>query len=202
MIRILPLLAALALVPAAGAQQNVNLEGVGHDFGSSTASLRVVELMDFGCYYCRTFHFETFPSLRAEYVETGEVFWKVIPFVLGSFPNSPAAAVAAECAARQEAFEVMSTRLFERQREWTRSGDAPALMREYARAEGLDAGAFDTCMRDPEVADDIRRNTEISRQLGVRGTPTFFVLGHYRVPGAVPLDFFRDLLDRALDEGR
>ncbi|MEJ2542066.1 MAG: thioredoxin domain-containing protein, partial [Gemmatimonadota bacterium] len=40
-----------------------DLNQIGYDLGSPEASVRVVELSDFGCGYCRLFHQETFPTL-------------------------------------------------------------------------------------------------------------------------------------------
>src|SRR5690625_6346899 len=88
------------------ARQGVDLTGVGYDLGDPCAPISIVEFSDFGCHFCRQFATETFPTLEREYIETGKVRWKYIPFVLGIFPNGDRAAIAGVCAAQQgdEAF--------------------------------------------------------------------------------------------------
>ena len=66
----------------------------------------MIEVTDFGCGYCRIFNQEIFPLVEREFIRTGIVQWKFVPYVLGLFPNGDRAALAAECAAAQggEAF--------------------------------------------------------------------------------------------------
>ena len=45
--------------------------------------------------------------------------------------------------------------------------------------------------------DRIAAGTQLSQQAGVRGTPTFFVVGYAPIPGALPLELFREVLDTA-----
>jgi len=179
--------------------QAVDLSRLGFNVGSSDAPIRVVEFSDFGCGYCKRFHAETYPTLKEEYIETGKVVWKYVPFVLGMFPNAVEAAMAGECAGAQgrEPFAAMRDRLFEEQGEWRKSSEPYALFKEYAREVGLEGERFDRCVDERVPAERVRANVRAGRRVGVRGTPMFVVEG-FPLQGALPLEAFREIFDKML----
>ncbi len=184
----------------AGAQpggRGISLAGVGHDRGSATARVFIVELGDFGCTYCAKFAKETEPVIDSLYVRPGKVRWKYVPFVTGSFPNSREAAEAAECAGEQGAFWQMHDLLFARRTEWMKSKEPRALLARYAGELKLDGSKFALCSLSNPVRERILRNDAIASALNIRGTPTFFVNGRM-IPGALPLDIFKQVIDAAL----
>jgi protein-disulfide isomerase len=170
---------------------------MGYNSGSSDAPVKVLEISDFGCGYCRRFHQETFPRIREIYLDAGFIEWKFIPFVLGMFPNGLQAAIAGECAGEQGRFFSMQERLFAEQRGWRNSDDPYALFSTIASEEGLDVDRFDGCVEGGWREDRVRANIRLGQQAGARGTPVFLVDGRL-VAGALPLDDFRTVLDAAL----
>jgi protein-disulfide isomerase len=187
----------LATGPQAPAQgPEIPLSQVGLNRGSPEAPVKVLELSDYGCGYCRQFHEETFPTLLDEFIETGMVEWKFVPFITGMFDNSLAATEAAECAIAQgsEPFEAMNARIWSDQAEWKRSGDPEPVLRDWASEAGLDMDAYDACVGRDERTDRIGASTALAREIGVRGTPTFVVLGYPPLQGALPLDVFQRVL--------
>ena len=196
---------AMTSAPRAGAApggsaQEIDINSLGYNEGSGDAPVRVIEFSDFGCGYCRRFHEESYPALVEEYMEAGKVEWKYVPMILGMFPNAMEAARAGECAGEQGEFPAMRDLLFERQPDWKRSDDPDALMVSYAREVGLDMDRFGRCVAEGWQDDRIAAGTQLSRQVGVRGTPTFFVVGYAPIPGAIPLDLFRAALDTVYAE--
>lgn len=196
-------LAALAAVvlatstsPAQALPGGINLAGTGYDLGDPEAPIAVVEFSDFGCPYCGAFARETFPVLYREYIATGKVRWKYVPFTLKSFPNGEEAALAAECAAEQGtgAFWKMHDLLYARQQEWKADRSPETRFAAYAKALGLDAERFSTCLRTGASANRVSRNNAAASLLNVQATPTFFVNG-YRIRGALPLATFRAVLE-------
>jgi len=175
----------------------------GHDRGATRASVTVLEFVDFGCRYCARFAAETYPALAGEFVKTGKVRWRTVPFVLGMFPNGNEAARAGECAADQgkAAFDRMHDRLFDQQREWTSASDPAGVLGAFARAAGLDGARFASCYASDVPATRIRAANELADQMGARATPTFFVNGS-RVEGALPIEQFRAVLLDALRQSQ
>ncbi len=176
----------------------IDLRGIGHDVGMPTAPVTVVEFADFGCPYCGQFAQEVWPTIRKEYVETGKVRWKYVPFVMGTFPNGAEAARAGECAAAQggPAFWAMYDRLFQRQPEWKMIRNAAPVFSRYAADLHLDVRAFGACYAADAPRARVSAANDASNRLGVRVTPTFFVNGQ-RLEGALPLADFRMVLQKS-----
>lgn len=179
--------------------QRVNISDLGVNTGQPGAPIQVVEFSDFGCPHCREFHLHTYPSLREEYVETGKVIWKYVPFVLGSFPNSLAATRASYCALEQDAFAAMRDRLFQNQREWMTTRDPTDLFVGYARSLELDAQRLRSCLEEGRAEQRIQETLSVGREVGIQGTPTFFIEGQ-KLEGNRPVEFFRRVFDRMLEE--
>jgi len=177
----------------------VPLEELFHELAAPGAQVTVVEFSDFGCKYCGQFHRETFSALREEYVETGKVRWRFVPFSLGMFPNGNEALRAAICVAEEseEAFWMMRDALFEAQNDWKGARNADPLFRRYAEASGADGDAYMSCYRDARSADRVAAARVLATQGGVRSTPTFFVNGQM-IQGALPLREFRAVLEELL----
>jgi protein-disulfide isomerase len=175
----------------------VDFTGVGHDRGRPSASVVLVELSDFGCPYCGEFALETLPALDWEYVQSGKVLFKYVPFIAGTFRHSREATRAAECAAEQGRFWTMSDRIFETQSEWRRGNAADAQMAALAGTTGADSARFAACYASGRTEARTARATDLADQLGVRITPSFLV-NDRPVQGALPLAEFRKVIDAAL----
>ncbi|MBC7673597.1 MAG: thioredoxin domain-containing protein [Polaromonas sp.] len=175
----------------------VDLTGVGYDRGSSTAPVVMIDLSDFACPYCGEFSLTTYPAIEREYVKTGKVFFKYVPFVVGSFPHSAEATRVVECAAEQGAFWPMVTRVYEGQGQWRRSGDAYAVLSGIAGAAGLDTARIGSCYASRRTDVRTARASSIASDLGVRVTPSFIV-NERPVQGALPIEEFRKVIDAAL----
>lgn len=175
---------------------------LGHNLGSPAAPLKLIEYSDFGCGYCRRFHEETFATLREEFIDTDRVEWKFMPFITGMFENSLTVTEAAECTLEQDAamYEAFSNRLWERQSEWKGSSDPAPIARGWARELGADLERFDSCLAEGRRLERIANATLVAQQLGVRGTPTFWLVGYGPLQGALPLEVFQGVLGAVLEE--
>ncbi len=178
-------------------QERVDLDTLGFDFGDPNAPIQILEFSDFGCGYCRQFHLEAFPTLVEEYVDAGKVKWKYIPMLLGIFPNAIEAAQVGECVGKQGLFREVSDVLFERQSDWKGAGGDPMpVLLDIVEQAGGDPAATEACVAEDRHASRIASGTAFFANSGGRGTPTFFVTGFQQpIPGAVPLDLFREVLD-------
>ena len=183
--------------PSAPSGSNViELDALGYTLGSPDAPIRVIEFSDFGCGYCRKFHQETYPALVRDYVETGVISWQYIPYVLGIFPHGLEAALAGECAGEQGLIDVYGARLFEDQPEWkNHDGAVGDIFIRYAREEGLDVERFTQCIVEDWRRDRVRSNVVAGGQLGVRGTPTFFIPGYAPLSGALPEEMWAQAVE-------
>ena len=104
-----------------------------------------------------------------------------------------------EAAARQDRLEDTYTIMFETQARWGESREpADDLFRSYAEDLGLDMAQFDADYADPEVAARVQKDVDDGIELGVEGTPTFFINGEPLRPETI--GDFSEALDAALAE--
>ncbi|HXG03478.1 MAG TPA: thioredoxin domain-containing protein, partial [Candidatus Binatia bacterium] len=107
--------------------------------------------------------------MEREYVARGRVRYVVRDFPLESIhPHALGAAQAARCAGEQGRFWPMHERLFAH----PRALDLESLA-GHAAAAGLDVAAFRRCLDGGRHLDDIRRDVEEARRLGIHSTPSF-----------------------------
>lgn len=135
----------------------------------------LVEFLDFECEACAA-AYPLVEELRAEYGENVTFVHRYFP--LPGHPNSMTAAIAAEAAAQQDAYEPMYQQLFETQTEWGHNAeDQSEVFRGYAEELDLDMDAYDEAVADPTTQERIEADIADGEALGVAGTPTFFLDG-------------------------
>ena len=179
-----------------------NIASLGFDLGSPDAPVRIVEFSDFGCSFCSKFHLETWPTLKADYVDTGKVLWKTVHFVIGNWANSVEASMAGECAEAQGKEEDITRLLFERQSDWKGVSRPQRVVAKIAEDAGVNMLQYQRCLDDSTYLWRVQAHTSLARQVGVRATPTFFVIGYQPVQGALPLELFQQVIDTVLaDQG-
>ncbi len=181
-------------------QDGTDIASLGYDLGDADAPVKIIEFSDYGCGYCRKFHLETWPTLRKDYVDTGKVLWKTVPFVIGNWANSVEASMGSECAVEQGKAERMTTLLFERQSDWKSVADPAPPVATIAEAAGLDMTTYQTCVDESKYLWRVQAHGSLARRVGVRGTPTFVVIGYAPVQGALPLELFKQIIDTVLAE--
>lgn len=168
-----------------------------HVLGEPGASdVTLVEFLDFECEACGAFY-PIVEELRKEYA--GEVTFVARYFPLDGHKNSRNAAVAAEAASQQGAFEQMYSRLFQTQAQWGEQSQSLApLFREYAEELGLDMAAYDAAVADPATLERVVSDFDDGLALGVQSTPTFFLNGERLELQAI--DDLPNAIDAALNE--
>jgi protein-disulfide isomerase len=161
---------------------------LGHD----DARIAVVEFSDFQCPFCGQYAKDTFPKLRANFVDAAKVSFVFKHFPLQIHAFATEAAKHATCAGQQSSFWPMHDRLFDGQARLSQ----PFLMTGPAELH-LDRVKFAKCL---ETAEEVV-NSDIAeaRRLGVTSTPTFFlgtvtktgsVSVSTRIAGAYPYETF------------
>jgi len=143
--------------------------------GDPDAPVVVREFGDYQCPHCRRFA-PVVEKLREGPVAQGKVRFVFFDFPLtGMHPNALAAAQAARCAGRQDAYWPMHDRLFARQKDWSDAGDPVAPFHGYAAGLGIDADALAACVREERTREAVMRSRKLARELGVSSTPTVLV---------------------------
>ena len=178
-------------------------EAQGYLRGDSTAPVQILEWADYECPACAQFATITEPDVRKRLIETGLASYRFFDFPLEQHRNTIGASTAAACAGDQGKYWEMHDRLFAGQMEWnTQATSSPKDVFEgYAREIGLDVAAWESCYDSDKHARRIQANRAEGERRQVRSTPTF-VVGKRMIPGALPYDMLKALVDSAAAEAK
>ena len=165
--------------------------------GDTSAPIKMIEVADFECPYCRQYVEQTYPAIDSLYVESGLVEYTWIAFASPNHPRAWPAIEAAFCAGAAGSFWPMHDRLFARQGEWSNAEDPVSDFVGYARSLGIDEESFRSCLVQDRAARLIISDYGSVVRQGIRGTP-FFVVDSLSFQGAQPLERFRSVIDSLL----
>ena len=168
--------------------------------GNPDAPVTIVEFSDFQCPYCSRAA-GTVEQVLEKYPE--DVRFVYVQFPLGNHPWARPASIAALCAAQQDgdAFWALHDGYFANQRTLN-VGNVMAQSRAYLAGSDLDMEQWATCTEDQTAASHqqavaaLTEGMALGEELGVTGTPGFFVNGRF-VNGAQPLEAFDALIMEA-----
>jgi protein-disulfide isomerase len=154
--------------------------------GNPDGDVTVVEFFDYQCSYCRRSFLalmeieKTDPKVR--------IVFKEFP-ILG--PSSFFAARAALAAKAQGKYVEFHKALMGGQAETSEAG-----LLSLATSLGMDTKKLRQDMDSPAVKEELSKNRDLARALGISGTPAF-VIGDELVPGGVNARGLRELIERA-----
>lgn len=138
--------------------------------GAPEAPLTIVEFTDFQCPFCNRFFVETFPTLKKNFIDSGQVRFYSMDNPLEFHTNALRAAEAGRCAMEQGQFWAMHDRLQANPQELQMAD-----ILRYAGSLGLEAGPFQECLESDKYKAAIQQSMQEALRKGVRGTPTFVV---------------------------
>ncbi|MBF0421601.1 MAG: DsbA family protein [Magnetococcales bacterium] len=157
--------------------------------GLAQAPITITEFSDFECPYCR--------KEQAVLGQLKSTYGDKLRFVFRHYPlpfhkHAPKASEASMCAHEQDKFWQYHDALFTDSQSIAEEG-----LKELAKKQGLDEAKFDECLKSGRHTARIAADTAEGKQLGITGTPTFFVNG-FKMVGAIPLNNFKEVIDREL----
>jgi protein-disulfide isomerase len=156
--------------------------------GPENAPVQVVEFADYQCPYCQKIN-PDLSKLLEDFGSKVAVVFKDFP--LPAHPAAKKAAEAARCAGAQGKFWEFHDALFQNKKLEV------AELKEQARAFHLDAASFDKCLDTGEQSGAVQKDVNQGQYLGLTGTPSFFVNGHF-LSGAVGYRKLREQVEQEL----
>ena len=159
--------------------------------GPEDAPVVIVEFSDYQCPFCRRFRQQTFDRLFQVYGAKIRLVYRDFPLTQ-LHPEALNAAIAANCAGEQGQYWAYHDKLFEQAQ-----GLSHDAYLAYAAELGLDMDAFQACLQDPAQKEEVLADRDAGAQLGVTGTPTFFING-IPVVGAQPFEVFQQIIEGEL----
>jgi protein-disulfide isomerase len=168
----------------------------GVEIGLEDAPLTLYEVLDYECSACAVVSRRLFPALKTRYVDSGLVRVVFVDYPLPVHANAEYAARAARCADEQAAFSTFQEALFRTQAEWSglmEQNRLDAALESLASEQGLSLGSFRRCYHAPATAEEVERSRRAMAELGISGTPAFFLNGVVLPPRG-------EAITQALDE--
>jgi protein-disulfide isomerase len=143
-----------------------------HVTGNTNATLKVEEYADLQCPACAAAHKSVVTPLLEKYGDT--IAYEMYHFPLQQIhPFALRAAIAAECAGEQGKYYEFIDIAFENQSDLNAE-----VLPTWAQEAGVaDLDAFNTCRDKNSVKGIVNGDYDRGRELGVTGTPSFFVNG-------------------------
>lgn len=166
--------------------------------GSPDAPITIIQFGDFQCPKCDQWFLNEKPTVTKDLLETGKAKFYFLDFTfLGD--DSVAAAQAAYCAGDQDMYNEYHSILYSNQGAINGGWASQDALMDFASEMGLDRELFDECLSTGKYADRVSHNTEVGASVGVKGTPTFFIVGTddstKRIDGPQPSSIFESTVN-------
>ena len=194
-------LSPLRLITAASAQsaadvaKPVSLPDMA--IGPADAKVTITEFASMTCPHCAAFNAETFPKIKAAYIDTGKV-----RYIFREFPldiKAAAGSMLARCIAGGDApkYFAVTDMLFRQQNDWVVKNTTETLAR-IGKQAGMSQQQVETCLKDQALLDKIAADQKYASDvLKVDSTPTFFINGD-RIKGETSFEEFQKKIDPLL----
>ena len=141
--------------------------------GDMNAPVQIAEYFSMTCGHCGRFHRATFPAIKENLIETGQVRFEMRAFPLDGL------ALRAHALARivpVESYYPLIDRMLNQQSDWTRADDPLAVLMKYARLAGVSESEFNETMRNrPLLEAIVEQRQQGAEDWQVNSTPTFVV---------------------------
>jgi protein-disulfide isomerase len=156
------------------------------------AGVPVIEYGSLTCPHCAVFSKETFPQLKAEYIDTGKVRYIFREFSRNTL--DVAGFVLARCLGDDKAFAADEV-LFAQQDKWAFTDKPVEPLIAALRSTGLTQEQATQCLKNQKLADGIVAiGQRASDEIHLTGTPTFVIDGKV-YGGELTLDQLKAILD-------
>ena len=141
--------------------------------GDDKAPVTIIEYSSMTCSHCADFHTNTYPTLKKNHIEKGEV-----RFIFREFPLdklSMATSMLARCVDSSISLAFIDI-LFQNRNKWY-SDNALAELKNLSKQAGLSSEDFDQCLNDQELLDQLILQKENAiKEFQINSTPSFICL--------------------------
>jgi protein-disulfide isomerase len=165
-----------------------------HVIGPANAPVTLIEYGDFQCPACG-YYYPLVERLFNESSSTMRLVFRHFP-IANLHPNAIPAALAAEAASQQGKFWQMYRELYSDQSDWVDAQDPTSRFEGYATSIGLNLARFRADSASSTLRDFITAQHDDGINIGVSGTPSFFINGK-AISNPQSYDEFKALIQAA-----
>ena len=166
--------------------------------GDDKAPVTIIEYSSMTCSHCADFHTNTYPTLKKNHIEKGEV-----KFIFREFPLdklSMATSMLARCVDSSISLAFIDI-LFQNRNKWY-SDNALAELKNLSKQAGLSSEDFDQCLNDQELLDQLILQKENAiKEFQINSTPSFIINGNV-ISGNKPYSYFKSEIEKILDSNK
>ena len=165
--------------------------------GDADAPITMIEYASMSCPHCASFHLNTLPIIKEEYIDTGKV-----RLVFRDFPfNLPAlqASLITKCVTKELYFKYIEA-LFKLQRTWAMPKGSKESLFKILQNSGMTENEFEKCLNNKDLENKILADQlKAHEELNIKTTPSFVINGKL-IEGNKPIDIFRKTFDKILSQ--
>lgn len=181
---VLHAVATLAAAVVAATTPAKGLNGVFYDpayeMGSPNAKVVVEEYASAVCSHCARFDSQVFPALKAKYIDTGKIRFRLREFLTEPSDLAASAFLTARCAGKDRYLKAVED-VFKAQAEMFSGkpdSEPVVVLMRIAYANGVDGSRFRACLADPVAVDLLQKRLDHALTVDqVEGTPTVIING-------------------------
>ena len=185
-----------AAASTAPGSTDVNAAMMPRVVGNPDAPVKIEEFASLSCSHCADFYKNTYPKLKADYIDTGKVFFTYTDFPL----NAPAldAAMVARCLPPAHYFNFVKM-LFENQSQWAYGEDYREILQKNAGMLGMSTDSFNACVNNEDLKKALTtKMTDSAEKHQVQSTPSFVINGTEVLKGGHDYETFKAKIDALL----
>jgi len=187
---------------SAGGGQGYEIVPSDRTLGNRNAKVVLIEYGAPSCPVCAAFNAQSFPELKAKYIDTGKVFYVFRVFPLR--PDDGTAEKIARCLPEDKYLSFIDL-LFKNQPKWdveygvqSPEGVHDGLVL-LGRIAGMSAQQVDQCIDNKAEDERINKvSSDGEARYNITGTPTFILDGNNVGSGNIPFDNMAKLIDAEL----
>lgn len=147
---------------------------VDRPLGGRDATVWLIEYASPTCPHCAAFHNDTYPALKEQYIDTGQIVFLLRPFIRNAL--DAAVFMLAECSVDQ--YHELIAGFFERQNEWAISQTPRDAILAVSLDYGFTEETFNACLDNQELFTKLSEERQQAiDEFGLTATPTFYMPG-------------------------
>lgn len=163
--------------------------------GRADAPVTIIKYASLTCPFCKRFQADVFPTLKRDYIDRGTVRFMIREFPIGK--TSGMATIALRCVPMERYLDLYG-RYLTTQAQWVSQEVRIEPILKVAQGVGLTAAQFDSCRQNHGMIAALNQVKDRGRELGVIGTPNFFINGRL-VKKALGLKDLREIIDPLIE---
>ena len=167
--------------------------------GDENAPITIIEYASLSCSHCASFHIDTLPKIKEEFVDTGKV-----RVVFRDFPfNYPAllGSMILRCVPDNVRYTYMNA-LYQLQSKWVVRENAKSTEELYKimQSGGMPKEEFNACIENVDIENRILEGLmKAQNEFNIKSTPSFIINGEL-IEGNKPIKDFRQIINKILSE--